>query len=268
MSSIGLVSGRISILALLIIIGITLYVLGKTVQSGKTKIKVRELPAVAAISEGIGRAVEMGRPVLWSTGDKGQLTGELAPQVILQFEILRTIARLCCTLGARLICCVGGEAGNASEQLPLVEAIVNEQYAAAGKAEQARGIVQFIASDQAAYTAGLMSIIMRENVGCNIMIGPWGTPCIVVGETGNRVGAYQIGASARGMDAYFVALFDYNMIGEDSFAAGALLSKEPVFLAQCLISDLLKFGMMTVAVISIIGGIFYGSTLLKTILTY
>lgn len=222
-------------------------------KKGKYEPRIRMLPAFGAIEEGIGRATEMNRPVMWSTGDKGTLYNELAPHVLMSFAALRYITDLCCKYGARQIVCVGGQRGGGADLLPYVEGIVDEVYKAHAREGEAEGVVRFVAAEQSAYQMGLQGIIMRENVGANFIIAPFGDPMIPLSEAGGRVGALQVGGGGRyggSMDHFYVAFLDYWMICDEVFAFSALLRDEPVEKAGIGIGDLSKWFL---AIISVIG---------------
>jgi hypothetical protein len=228
------------------------YLIDKS-RKGEFKPYIRELPAYAAIEEGIGRATEMNRPVMWSTGDKGTLFNELAPQVIMSFAALRYITELSCQYGARQIVAVGGQRGGGADLLPYVQGIVDEVYKAHGRAGETRGVVRFVASEQSAYQMGLQGIIMRENVGANFIIAPFGDPLIPLAEAGSRVGALQVGGGGRyggSMDHFYVAFLDYWMICDEVFAFSALLRRDPIEIAGVAIGDYTKY---VIAAVTILG---------------
>jgi hypothetical protein len=221
-------------------------------KAGKYDPFIRQLAAFAAIEEGVGRATEMNRPVMWSTGDKGSLYNELAPQVLMSFAALRYITELSCKYGARQIVCVGGQRGGGADLLPYVEGIVEEVYKAHGREGDAAGVVRFVAAEQSAYQMGLQGIIMRENVGANFIIAPFGDPMIPLAEAGSRVGALQVGGGGRyggSMDHHYVAFLDYWMICDEVFAFSALLRDDPVEKAGVSIGDYTKWVLIAVLVI-------------------
>jgi hypothetical protein len=216
---------------------------------------IRTLPAFEAIEEGIGRATEMNRPVMWSTGDKGTLFNELAPQVLMSFAALRYITELCCKYGTRQIVCVGGQRGGGADLLPYVQGIVDEVYKAHGREGDAIGVVRFIASEQSAYQMGLQGVIMRENVGANFIIAPFGDPMIPLSEAGTRVGAMQVGGGGRyggSMDHFYVAFLDYWMICDEVFAFSALLQKDPIEIAGVAIGDYTKWVLIALSLLGFV----------------
>jgi preprotein translocase subunit YajC len=66
------------------------------------KYTIRAMPAMQAIPEAIGRAAEMGRPVLWTPGISGALNNSSqGPQILAAISILdmlqRSVLRQVCT---------------------------------------------------------------------------------------------------------------------------------------------------------------------------
>lgn len=235
------------IMNILLFIG-SVYVTSLTKQ-GKFKTDLRVLPSFLAIEEGIGRATEMNRPVMWSTGDKGTLSNELAPHVLMSFTFLRYITELCCSYGARQIVAVGGQRGGGADLLPYVQGIVDEVYKAHGKEGEAEDVVRFVAAEQSAYQMGLQGIIMRENVGANFLLAPFGDAMIPPAEAGCRVGALQIGGGGRyggSMDHHYVAFLDYWMICDEVFEVSAMLSGDPIQTSGIAVGDYTKWTIIIV----------------------
>lgn len=73
------------------------------------------------------------------------------------------------------------------------------------------------------------------------MIGPFWMESLLFTESGFRQGAIQIAGTARTSQIpFFVATCDYTLIGEEIFAAGAYLSKEPSQVATIAAQDIGK----------------------------
>lgn len=240
-----------SFLMTVLLLVVSIYLTSLTKQ-GKFKPHLRELPSFLAIEEGVGRATEMNRPVMWSTGDKGTLSNELAPQVLMSFTALRYITELCCKYGARQIVCVGGQRGGGADLLPYVQGIVEEVYKTHDREGEAEAVVRFVAAEQSAYQMGLQGIIMRENVGANFIIAPFGDPMIPLCEAGCRVGAWQVGGGGRyggSMDHHYVAFLDYWMICDEVFEVSAMLSGDPIQTSSMAVGDYAKWVLIVVTVV-------------------
>ena len=74
-----------------------------------------------------------------------------------------------------------------------------------------------------------MGVMDRERPAANILIGPWYGEALIVASAGQNIGALQVGGTARISQApFFVVVCDYALLGDEVFAAGAYLSKDPL----------------------------------------
>ena len=80
--------------------------------------KRQPLEGVEKIKEGVGRAVEMGRPVHWSYG-----TGAFDAQHMAAFSLLSYTAKLCAEYDCRLIVSIA-----LPELAPMTQEIINKAY--------------------------------------------------------------------------------------------------------------------------------------------
>jgi hypothetical protein len=73
------------------------------------------------------------------------------------------------------------------------------------------------------------------------MVGPFYGDQIAFAEVGYRVGAVQIGGTARIVQIpFFAVVCDYVLIGEEIFAVGAYLSKDRIQLSSIASQDIFK----------------------------
>lgn len=213
--------------------------------------KIRRLPALDAIEESVGRAAEMGRPVVFSTGwGGGGLYSDKGPSHMAGISALDYAARVAARAGARLIVCLGWP-----ELVPVAEDTVRQAYVSEGKLDTYDPqCIRFISSYQFAYSLGYMGILMKEKAAANIYIGTAFGEVLNIIETGNTVGAVQIGGiyDVRNLPM-MVAVCEYFLVGGELFAASAYLSKEPTKLATIGAGDAWKL----VTIIAVILGAFF-----------
>lgn len=194
---------------------------------------VRPIAGLAAMNEAIGRATEMGRPILYVPGiaDVDDI------QTIAAMTILSEVAKLGASYDTRTI---------VPTRMPLVyplaEEIVRNSYADAGHPDSfRRDDVRFLSDDQFAFTAGVTGIMLRERPAANIYMGAFWAESLILAETGFTAGAIQIAGTANVSQLpFFVAACDYTLIGEELYAASAYLSKEPRLLGSLKGSDATK----------------------------
>ena len=244
------VTGRIfGLLCLLAIMGAVTYYIRRA--KGGNVSQVRRLAGIDAITEAIGRAVEMGRPVFCSHGISDMRNATYGPQTIAGLSVLSYVAKQCVDLGSRLIVPVRNV-----EVWPVATDIVETAYKMAGRPDEFNiDDVAYLSSDQFGYSSNYMGMMMREKPGANIMIGAYWAESLQLAETGNRVGAMQVSGTANTHQlAFFVIATDYCLIGEEIFAAGAYVTGDPVFMSSIAGQD---FGRIIAVALMIIGTILF-----------
>jgi hypothetical protein len=217
------------------------------IQMGKQgKVKIRRIPGLDAIEEIVGRSVEMGRPVFDIIG-MGQFTDIYATQTIAGLSILSYVSTLCARLGAKLY------APQARvDVLPVAAEIVRESYRLEGKLDEidVEEQLPFLSGTQFAWASGIIGMAARMRPAGNIMIGPFWAESMMFAETFDRVGAMQIGGTARMYQIpFFAALCDYVLIGEEMFAAGAYVSGDPQQIGSIAAQDWYKLAALVIGIL-------------------
>ena len=209
---------------------------------------LRKLAGVEAIDEAVGRATELGKPVIFSPGIAG-LSGEYGAQTFAALEILGYVARSAAKYDTRI-----------PEVLPIAEEIVRSAYAAEGKPDRYNpDDVRFLSSAQFAYAAGVMGIMEREKPGAAFLIGGFWAESLMFAEVGNAVGAIQIAGTANlHQIQFFVAACDYTLIGEEIFAVGAYFSGDPIRRGSLAGQDVGKVIAILLIIIGTLVGTFGG----------
>lgn len=224
--------GYLIMLGIIIAVGALIFLFSEQARRGR-ELYIRKIPGIAAIEEGIGRATEMGRPVLYVPGiDELQNM-----QTISSMLILGQVAKRVAEYQADIIvtCCV-----------PIVREVADEVvkagYYQAGYPDAYNPAnVRFISSDQFAFTAGTNGIILREKPATNLFLGRFFAEALILAETGFVNRSIQIGGTAEATQLpFFVAACDYTIIGEELFAVSAYLSKDPRLVSSLKASDYLK----------------------------
>ena len=210
---------------------------------------VRRLPGIDALEEAVGRAAEMGKPVLFSTGLWGIGVATLAA-----LGILEHVARLCARLGVRLIV----PQVNA-QTYPVAEEVVRRAYQTEGKLDEFRADdVIFLSTDQFAYASGYIGILHREKAAANLMFGAFAAESLILAEAGRQVNAAQIaGTDLYTQVPFFITACDYTLIGEELYAASSYLEREPVKMGSLAGLDWAK----TVLLVLILVGAVVGTAL-------
>lgn len=204
---------------------------------------VRRIAGLDELDDALGRATEMGRPIIFSPGfgDLGQMS-TYAGLACLEYAVRRA-ARF----GIRVIVPVAG-----ATMFPVTQDIVRDAYTAEGKPELYRPEdVLYLSGDQNAFAAAVTGIMERQRIGAAFYFGSYGFESLLLAETGQRVGAIQVAATDSFFQVpFFIAACDYTIIGEELYAAGAYLSREPTMLGSLSGQD---YGKVVVGILLIAG---------------
>lgn len=212
---------------------------------------VRKLPGLDALEEAVGRAAEMGRPVVFSTG-----LGGIEVTTLAALSVLEHVARLCARLGVRLIV-----PQTSPETYPVAEEVVRRAYQAEGRPDRFRSDdVIFLSTEQFAYASGYIGILHREKAATNLMFGSFAAESLILAEAGRQVGAAQVaGTTDYHQIPFFISACDYVLIGEELYAASSYIERDPVKLGSLAGLDwakalLLALILVGVLLSSVMGG--------------
>ena len=198
--------------------GIVFYAIGT---ARKREIFLRRIPGLDAVDEAIGRATELGKPILYLTGAHDMSD----PSTIAAAVILGRVAKRTAAYGTDLL---------VPHRDPITMAVCQEitkqAYLEAGKPDLYKDDSNFfITSDQFSYTAAVDGIMLRKKPAANFFMGAYFAEALLLTETGASTGAIQIaGTDSDHQLPFFVTTCDYTLIGEELYAASAYLSREPV----------------------------------------
>ena len=194
---------------------------------------IREIAGIKAIEEAVGRATEMGKPVLFVPGilDLNEV------ETIAGINILGHVAKITAEYETDL-------------NVPVSRSIVmeaarescKESYLKAGRPDlYYDDMVHYLTDDQFAYAAGVNGIMLREKPAAVFFQGKFYAESLILAETGNSIGAIQIaGTGSSSQIPFFVTACDYTLIGEEFYAASAYLSGSPEMLGSIKGQDYIK----------------------------
>jgi uncharacterized protein DUF6754 len=202
---------------------------------------LRKISGLDAVDEALGRATEMGKPVLFVHG----LTGMGSISTIAATSILGRIARKIADYDANL-----QVVNNDPIVMSVSQEVVKESYLEAGRPDAYNpDNVFLVASEQFPYVAAVGGIMTREKPAANFFIGYFYAEALILAETGAATGAIQIaGTDAYTQVPFFITTCDYTLIGEELYAASAYLSREPMLMGTLRAQDVGK-GLLIVILI-------------------
>lgn len=195
---------------------------------------IRRLAGLDHMNDAVGRATEMGKPILFISG----LSTISDVATIAAINILGEVAKKTAEYNTRLIVPCADPIVMAVEQ-----EVVKEAYAKVGRADAYNeDDVYYLTRSQFAYVAGVNGIMVRQRPATILYMGMFYAESLVLAETGASVGAIQIaGTDAVTQLPFFITSCDYTLIGEELYAASAYLSREPVLLGGLKGQDMAKF---------------------------
>ncbi len=236
-------SERTNILIVVILYSIAVIIFTRLAQMGKS-LYIRKIAGLDAIEEAVGRATEMGKPVLFIPGL--QELDEI--ETIAGVSILGRVAKITAQYETPLLVPV---------RYPLVMAagqeVVENAYREAGKPDAYnKDSVRYVAGEQMAFAATVNGMMMRERPAANIFMGAFFAESLLLAETGNAAGSIQIAGTARPEQLpFFVATCDYTLMGEELYAASAYLSHEPLMLGGLKGQDFAKVAIVILIIIGV-----------------
>jgi len=205
-----------------------------------TNLFVRRIPGLNAVEEAVGRATEMGRPVLYVPG-----IGEIDDiQTIASLTILSHVAKIAAEYETPLIVPTAR-----SVVMSAAEEVVKEAYAEAGHPDNYNpDNIRYLSDAQFAFAGAVSGIMMRERPAANLYLGAFWAESLLFAETGFETKAIQVAGTANVSQLpFFVTACDYTLLGEELYAASAYLSREPKLLGGLKGSDWMK--VITICII-------------------
>jgi hypothetical protein len=145
--------------------------------------------------------------------------------------------------------------------IPALDDVLTTAYQAEGVPQNYNrdSMIFYLGEERDAYNQAIMGIFGREQPAANICgASASGSAGVMLTGMGAYVGAMQIGLSqATGEDVFFPVCMDYATIGDECFAVGAYLSKDPVLLSSILGTDIIKIiaiALMIIMMLSLATG--------------
>jgi hypothetical protein len=212
---------------------------------------VRRIAGLEAVEEAVGRATEMGRPVLYIPG-----TGTMSEMgTIASLNLLGEIAKKTAEFGTQI---------RVPNRDPVVYTVAREivkgAYIEAGRPDSYDpNSVFFVVENSLAFAGAINGIMVREKPATNFLMGPFHAESLILAETGASTGAIQIaGTDQIPQLPFFVVACDYTLMGEELYAASAYISREPLLLGALKGEDIGKvvFGLFLIigTILSLVTG--------------
>jgi hypothetical protein len=208
------------------------------------KLFVRRIAGIDAVDDAIGRTVELGRPICFTSGLAG-----ISPLFYASLGVLRYIAEKAAVFGSQLFV-----PSYDPEAMVLSDATVQSAYRKKRRfSKYDPTSVRFLSTEQFAFASGYMGLVHRENVGAAFLFGSFAAESLILAEAGQQIGALQVAATQSNEQIpFFITACDYTLIGEELYAAGAYLSKDPVQTGSLRGQDFAKLLILAIVLIGVV----------------
>jgi hypothetical protein len=196
-------------------------------------IYIRPIAGLQAIEEAVGRATEMGRPMLYVPGIQDMNEIQTVAGVTVLSHVAQTAAQYDMQLDVPTSRSLVMTAARDAAQAGCLKADRPDVY------DESK--IYYVTDDQFSFVAHVGGRMIREKPAACFYIGQFFAESLLLAETGNSVGAIQIAGTAEASQLpFFVAACDYTLLGEEMFAASAYLSREPEQLGMLRGQDFAK----------------------------
>jgi hypothetical protein len=218
-------------------------------RSGKSMF-IRRIAGLNAIDEAVGRATEMGKPVVMVPGLSDTTVNAKSMQAINIFAyVARVAARFATPI---LVCCYNSGIYTVSQE------IIRDVYQQEGLIDRYDvDSVRFISDRQFAFAAGVSGLILREQAAAAFFMGEFYAESLILAESANTVGAIQVASSTEiTQTPFFIAACDYVLIGDEFYAASAYLTREPVLVGSLIGQDWCKLSLGVFVALGVLASTF------------
>ena len=228
-------TGWFAILFTAIVVGFVLINIARAESGGKRgkDLYIRRIPGLNAIDEAVGRATEMGRPVVMVPG----IPSNVDAIVMQALKIFSYVTRIAANFGNPiLVCCAYAPVYTVATEM------LRDVYQREGLGDKFDpDSVRFISDRQFAFAAGVSGLMLREKAAAVFLMGDFFAESLIFAETANGIGAIQVASSTQNTQTpFFIAACDYVLIGDEFYAASAYLTRQPVLVGSLIGQDWCK----------------------------
>lgn len=214
-------------------------------------VHIRRIAGLAAIDEAIGRAAELGSPILFNPG-----TDDFTNiQTLAALGVLGHVASQCAVYGIPIIVTTCKPV-----MVPICEDVLRATFEKMDKPEMLnRCEVRFISTQTDLTALGTAALMVDRKVASSFLFGPYDYTSLLVSEGGQLAGCMQLAGTADYYQVpFFIASCDYVVIVEELFACSSYLSREPVMLGSVAGQDYGKLVLLAILVAGIVLSTLYG----------
>jgi hypothetical protein len=238
---------------LLFTLAFVIFIVFNVKRAEKAQLFIRRVAGLNAIEEAVGRATEMGRPVLMVPG----LSDPVNAYAVQAINICSHVTKIAAKFSNPIILCA-----YSASMYTLAQEVIRDTYQSEGYPERYDvDSVRFISDRQFAFAAGVSGLILREQTAAAFFLGEFYAESLIFAETANSIGAIQVASSTEATQTpFFIAACDYVLIGDEFYAASAFLTREPVMVGSLVGQDWAKMTAIGFILAGMISQSFYMKT--------
>jgi hypothetical protein len=210
--------------------------------------KLLRVPGLDWLKEGVGRAEEMGKPILYSTGvGSGGLNSDSAPHHLAGLNIMGYVAGLAAETQTEFKFLAGHP-----ELIPLAKGYLREASVRAG-AEEWYNEDMILFPGRGGFRAAGIRAMEEMRPATIYWIGIFWATALILSETGNYIGALQIAGQPDRFNLPFqIAACDYVMMAEEMYVTGAYVSKNEALIGSVVALEFSKLLFIALIIIGVI----------------
>ena len=220
---------------------------------------IRPIDALEAMDDAVGRAAEMGKPVFYAPG----LHSVTQPATVASIGLLSRVAEKSARLHTRIIV-----PNYDPLTWPVAQDVVRRSFIKAGRQEEYDpDDIPYLTSRSFTYAAAVAGMMVREKPASNFLFGHFYSEFLILAETGAATGALQIGGTdSTAQLPFFITTCDKTMIGEELFAAAAIVDNDPISRSTVKAHDWFKVALMVLIPVGIAIGMLADAGILEDLL--
>jgi len=212
---------------------------------------IRRIAGLSAIDEAIGRAAELGKPILFNAGTEDYTN----IQSLAALGVLGHVANKCAVYGISILVTTPKPV-----MVPILEDVIRSAFENAGRPELMHECeVRFISTQSDLAALGTAALMKDREVASAFLFGAYDYTSLLYSEGGQLAGCMQIAGTAEYYQIpFFIASCDYVVIVEELFACSSYLSRDPVMLGSVAGQDYGKLLLLGLIVTGVLLSTLYG----------
>jgi len=219
-------------------------------RAGK-EIFIRRIPGLQAIDEAVGRAAEMGTPILFHPG----IESFKEIQTLAALGILQYVAKQAARLNVPVFITTPQPV-----MVPTCENILKTVFDAEGNPDLIHACsVRLVSTANDLAALGTVAVINDHKIASACYFGSYDYTSLLYTEGGQMAGVMQIAGTADYYQIpFFIASCDYVVMVDELFASSAYLSRDPAMLGGVVAQDYGKLVLVILLVAGVVAVTLFG----------